>query len=59
MQLPYDHMAPLRSKSKDWLAQNQDNVFERSNMSTHLVIVYQFKIRKKRLLKMFIINKIN
>jgi hypothetical protein len=25
----------LRSKSKDWLAQNQDNVSERSDRSTH------------------------
>jgi hypothetical protein len=27
--------AALRSKSKDWLAQNQYNVSEWSNMSTH------------------------
>ena len=26
--------AALRRKSKDWLAQNQDDVFEWSNMST-------------------------
>ena len=27
--------AALRSKSKDWLARNQNNVFEWSDMSTH------------------------
>ena len=27
--------AALRSKSKDWLARNQNNVSERSDMSTH------------------------
>jgi outer membrane protease len=26
---------PLRSKNKDWLAHNQDNVSEWSDMSTH------------------------
>jgi hypothetical protein len=30
---PAKHAA-LRKKSKDWLAQNQNNVFEWSNMST-------------------------
>jgi hypothetical protein len=29
----------LRRKSKDWLAQNQDNVFERGDMSSHGLLV--------------------
>ena len=28
-------LAALRSKSKDWLARNQDNVLKWSDMSTH------------------------
>jgi len=31
--------AALRRKSKDWLARNQDNVSEWSNMSIHGLIV--------------------
>ena len=31
----FDKHATLRSKSKDWLARNQDNVSEWSNMSNH------------------------
>ena len=30
--------AALRRKSKDWLAQNQNNVSEWSNMSTHRLL---------------------
>jgi len=30
--------AALRRKSKDWLARNQDNVFEWSDMSTHVLL---------------------
>jgi len=30
--------AAFRSKSKDWLAQNQDNVSEWSNMSTREIL---------------------
>ena len=30
--------AALRRKSKDWLARNQDNVSERSDMSTHRLL---------------------
>jgi len=29
----------LRSKNKDWLAQNQDNVSEWGDMSTHNTVV--------------------
>ena len=28
----------LRRKNKEWLAQNQDNVSEQSNMSTHTLL---------------------
>jgi hypothetical protein len=31
--------AALRRKSKDWLAQNQNNVFEWSNMSTPVLLL--------------------
>ena len=31
---------PLRSKNKDWLAQNQDNVSEWSSMSTWLLLLW-------------------
>ena len=34
---PTKHAA-LRSKSKDWLAQNQNNVSEWSDMSTHRLL---------------------
>ena len=30
--------AALRRKSKDWLARNQDNVSEWSDMSTHVLL---------------------
>ena len=30
--------AALRRKNKDWLARNQDNVSERSDMSTHRLL---------------------
>ena len=33
----------LRSKSKDWLAQNQNNVFKWSDMSTHGLLFQHYK----------------
>ena len=33
--------AALRRKSKDWLARNQNNVFELSDMSTHELLFHK------------------
>jgi hypothetical protein len=39
MHINYIFYAALRSKSKDWLVQNRDNVPERNNVSTQKIIV--------------------
>jgi hypothetical protein len=33
--------AALRRKSKDWLAQNQDNAFKRGDMSNTLFLIFR------------------
>jgi hypothetical protein len=46
----------LRSKSKDWLAQEQDNVYEWSDMFTHVasvsqinsITIYQIQVQVKK-----------
>jgi hypothetical protein len=38
--------ATLRGKSKDWLAQNQDNVFEWSDMSTRRLLTQDYLLLK-------------
>ena len=53
----YKHAA-LRSKSKDWLAQNQDNVSEWSNMSVH-GLLFQCATTLKIQLSMLLYYKSN